>query len=271
MTSDRPDLQSAFGSLAPLRERPVPPQAEALALKRGYRAHPLDPTSAAGAEALVDIRSFGLRGENFYASRRNPPHYAPIPGSVAGLWVREGVAERLAGVDRRLGEEGLGLWLFDAWRPDRVQAYFHDVWMPAELRRRRPGLDEDRLRAEVSSYWSAPTTDRASPAPHLTGGAVDLSICWVDTAERLWMGSIFDDVSAIAHVDHFERNRSGDRLALSDDEARSNRRLLYWLMVEAGFCSNPTEWWHYSHGDQMWARLTGAEAALYGAAAAPTR
>jgi D-alanyl-D-alanine dipeptidase len=35
-------------------------------------------------------------------------------------------------------------------------------------------------------------------------------------------------------------------------------------MIEAGFAANPTEWWHFSFGDQMWAKLTGADAALYG-------
>jgi D-alanyl-D-alanine dipeptidase len=49
-------------------------------------------------------------------------------------------------------------------------------------------------------------------------------------------------------------------------EARSNRRLLYWLMTEGGFASNPNEWWHFSWGDQMWARLSGAEAAFFGPA-----
>ena len=35
----------------------------------------------------------------------------------------------------RLGQAGLELYLFDAWRPRAVQAYFHDVWMPQELQR----------------------------------------------------------------------------------------------------------------------------------------
>ena len=52
---------------------------------------------------------------------------------------------------------------------------------------------------------------------------------------------------------------------MSDEEARANRRILYWVMAEAGFANNPTEWWHYSWGDQMWAKLRGEPAALYGA------
>ena len=52
---------------------------------------------------------------------------------------------------------------------------------------------------------------------------------------------------------------------MSDEEARTNRRLLYWVMTEAGFANNPTEWWHYSWGDQLWARLMGRPHAHYGA------
>ncbi len=74
-------------------------------------------------------------------------------------------------------------------------------------------------------------------------------------------GSLFDELSPIAHSDHFE-NR--DDLGLSDAEARDNRRLLHWLMVEAGFAPNPNEWWHFSHGDQTWARVQGEPAAFYG-------
>ena len=57
--------------------------------------------------------------------------------------------------------------------------------------------------------------------------------------------------------------------SFSDEEARANRRLLHWLMVEEGFAGHPDEWWHFSWGDQMWAALTGAPAAHYGMATLP--
>src|SRR5688572_28053291 len=105
--------------------------------------------------------------------------------------------------------------------------------MPHALKARRPDLADQALELEVETYWAAPTTDLNSPAPHLTGGAVDLTLCWSDTNERLWMGSLFDDVSAIADLDHFEKVRSHE-VTVSDDEARANRRLLYWVMTDAG-------------------------------------
>ena len=74
-------------------------------------------------------------------------------------------------------------------------------------------------------------------------------------------------IAALAHTDWFEGPR-GDE-SFSAEEARANRRILYWAMARAGFVNHPEEWWHYSWGDQAWAAQTGADAALYGLAAAP--
>ena len=165
-------------------------------------------------------------------------------------------------MNARLAPLGLELYLFDAWRPRAVQAYFHDVWMPEELRRRGSTLTGDALTAEIERYWAAPSGDARSPAPHATGAATDLTLRWKD-GEMLWMGSLFDDVTALANRDRFE-NLASDSFSFSDEEARANRRLLHWLMLEEGFAGHPDEWWHFSWGDQLWAALTGAPAAHYG-------
>jgi D-alanyl-D-alanine dipeptidase len=80
------------------------------------------------------------------------------------------------------------------------------------------------------------------------------------------MGSLFDDASTLAHTAYFEDADTDAAFSFSNEEARANRRLLYWLMREAGFASNPTEWWHFSYGDQMWAQATGTPQALYAGA-----
>ncbi len=145
-----------------------------------------------------------------------------------------------------------------------VQAYFHDVWMPAEIRRRDPSLTGEALTREVERYWAAPSRDADSPAPHATGAAVDLTIRWTG-GEQLWMGSIFDDATALAHRDRFE-DLDDNAMSFSDEEARANRRLLHWIMAEEDFAGHPDEWWHFSWGDQLWAKLSGAAAAHYGLA-----
>ncbi|MCW3837376.1 M15 family metallopeptidase [Sphingomonas canadensis] len=252
---------SIFPNLQPLRERPIPAQHAVRERQSGYRAHPIAMDGAASREPLMPAEAFGLAGANYYHLTRNPPYYARIPGSVPYVAVREGVGRRLAAVQRRLAADGVALWLYDGWRPNAVQAYFYDRWIPDQAALRYG--TEEGLRA-MRGYWSRPTTDPLSPAPHLTGGAIDLTLCWADSREPLWMGSLFDDVTPVAHLDHFEAPIAG--ISYSDEEARANRRLLYWAMAEQGFLANPTEWWHFSFGDQMWAKVTGEPAALYGPA-----
>jgi len=140
--------------------------------------------------------------------------------------------------------------------------------VPQELKRRQPELSGEALTRAVERYWARPTTDAASPAPHATGGAIDLTARWIG-AEQLFMGSLFDDPSEVSHRDRFE-NLNPASLSFSDEEARANRRLLHWVMTEEGFAGHPDEWWHFSWGAQLWAKLTGAPAALYSEAESPT-
>ena len=254
-----------FGALEELRSRPIGDLAAARAARRDFRTRvPIRRDNALYGERLLEAREVGLSGVNFYFSDRNPPYWQRIAGATERLLLRASVAERLGKVNQRAASAGLELFLFDAWRPRAVQAYFHDVWMPGELTRRDPSLTGARLTEEVERYWAAPSTDENSPAPHATGGAVDLTLRFKD-GEALWMGSLFDDVTQLAARDRFE-TLSPDNFSFSDQEARANRRLLHWLLTEEGFAGHTDEWWHFSWGDQMWAALTGADAAHYGLA-----
>jgi D-alanyl-D-alanine dipeptidase len=249
---------------AALRDRPIPDQDVARAARVDFRHKiPIDEKHALYGEPLVDVRSLGIAGENFYHLERNPPYWRRIEGSVPDLRLRRTVAGKLAAVNARLKREGLELFLFDGWRPRAVQAYFHDVWMPAELQRRNPALDGDALAREVERYWAAPTDDPLLPAPHSTGAACDLTLRLIG-GEPLWMGSIFDDATPLAHRDRFEGEDGA--MAFSDEEARANRRILHWVMTEEDFAGHPDEWWHFSWGDQLWAALTGETSAFYGLA-----
>jgi zinc D-Ala-D-Ala dipeptidase len=255
-----------FKSLQALRDRPIGAQAAARTARKGCRERiAIRRDNRLFAEVLVEAGDWNLKGENFYASERNPPYWQSVAGATDKLLLRRSVAEKLVRVNARAAEADLELFLFDAWRPRAVQAFFHDVWMPRELQRRNPGLSGGALTEEVERYWAAPSGDENSPAPHATGGAVDLTLRWKN-GDALWMGSLFDDVTQLANRDRFE-NLTDESFSFSDEEARANRRLLHWLMAEEDFAAHPDEWWHFSWGDQMWAALRGAPHAHYGAAA----
>ena len=259
-------MNAFFQALENLRQKPIPDLQSLQERKKNYRTHPIDRASGLYEEKLVEIRDFGIEGENYYCRTDNPPYYEAAPGAIDKLFLRESVAIRLRTVDQKLRACGLRVHVHDAIRPLAVQAYFHDVWMPRRVRERQPNFSNQETIAEVEKYWAAPTTSPDSPAPHSTGGAVDLTICKLRNGEPLYMGSIFDDATELAHTDHFERAAQDALGHFSDAEARENRRLLYWLMTGEGFANNPHEWWHFSWGDQMWAKLTGAKAAVFGPA-----
>jgi D-alanyl-D-alanine dipeptidase len=260
---------SLFGALEELRLRPIENQAAARARKVNFRARNIDRANTCYLEELIDLRDLGVAGENYYYTPRNPPYWRRIEGAIPDLLVRGSVGDKLVRVNAILGLAELELYVFDAWRPAQVQAYFHDVWMPAELKRRDPELSGIALIEEVERYWAAPSIDEDSPAPHATGAALDLTIRWIGS-DQLWMGSIFDDVTKLAHRDRFEIE-SPNGLSFSDDEARANRRLLHAVMSDAGFAGHPDEWWHFSWGDQLWCALTETPSAHYGLATAPNR
>nr|WP_298377138.1 M15 family metallopeptidase [uncultured Halomonas sp.] len=191
------------------------------------------------------------------------PVYAKqdIPGAVGDCYVREEVYRRLLGVARSL-PEGLGLVVLDGWRPWRVQQYLFDTLFEA-IRTRHPDADDDELLARTREFVSVPSTDSNAPSPHLTGGAVDVTLCDEDGL-LLDMGTLFDEAVPASHSDYLER--LGDDLDERQRLARDRRRLLYHVMHEQGFTNLPSEWWHFDFGDQLWALYGGHERALYGPA-----
>nr|WP_300313881.1 M15 family metallopeptidase [Halomonas sp.] len=188
------------------------------------------------------------------------PAYARmgIPGAINECHLREGVYRRLLAVARSL-PPGLTLLVLDGWRPWRVQEYLFEALSEA-IREIHPAISDDELLERTREFVALPSQSADAPSPHLTGGAVDVTLCDADGLP-LPMGTLFDAVLPTSHTAAFE-NRTG----LNDDEraARDNRRLLYHAMTAQGFTNLPSEWWHFDFGDQLWAHYSGQSEALYG-------
>ncbi len=237
--------------------------------KENYRKFPINFENEFFKEDVFEIRKFGIAGDNFYFRKDNPPYFERIPNSIPDLFLRKTVIEKLQRVNERLSKLDLALYAFDCYRPIEVQNYFYDFWFPNYLKKVNPKLSGKELEKEVAKYWakgakSSSEVDLNSPSPHSTGGAIDLTIRRKN-GEHLFMGSIFDDVTAVSNTDFFEQKLAKTQLSFSDQEALQNRRFLYWLMAEEDFVNNPTEWWHFSYGDQMWAKISGKKSAIYSA------
>jgi len=144
---------------------------------------------------------------------------ANIPGANRDLYLRETVAQMLCQAVELLPED-MGLAIFDGLRPMAVQQALFDDYK-ARLAAQHPDWDEDALIQATCRFVAYPDLDR--PSGHLTGGAVDLTLC---RGGELWdMGTEFDDFRSIAGTRYFER----DGLTDEEKRIRDNRRILYHL------------------------------------------
>ena len=188
---------------------------------------------------------------------------APYGTSGNPFQLRLGVVQRLLDAQQRLIEHdpSLRLSIFDAWRPIAVQAFMVDHSIAELCRDRgvevRSGDAFDQVLADVGRFWAAPSRDPATPPPHSTGAAVDLTLSSSD-GTLLAMGGEIDAIGAVSEPQHYAGRE--------DSEARrwhQRRQLLAEVMGSAGFVQHPNEWWHYSFGDQLWAWRKDAAVAVY--------
>ena len=188
---------------------------------------------------------------------------APYGASGNPFQLRLGVVQRLLEAQQRLIEHdpSLRLSIFDAWRPIAVQAFMVDHSIAELCRKRgvevRSGDAFDQVVADVGRFWAAPSRDPATPPPHSTGAAVDLTLSSRD-GTPLAMGGEIDAIGAVSEPQHYAGRE--------DSEARrwhQRRQLLAEVMGSAGFVQHPNEWWHYSFGDQLWAWRKAAAVAVY--------
>ncbi|MEO3809846.1 M15 family metallopeptidase [Sphaerisporangium sp. B11E5] len=193
-------------------------------------------------EPLVDLREEKII--------RVDTRLADLAGAYAH--VRLSVADRLTAAQTQL-PRGLRLLLVEGFRPYTLQeSYF--VNCMARMRRAHPGWTEKRLRTEAGKYVSPPDV-----APHVAGGAVDVTLCTADGTE-LPMGTEVNATPPEYGEECFTRS------PLIPDEARANRRILIDALTATGFVNYPTEWWHWSYGDRYWAFVVGAPHARFGPA-----
>ncbi len=187
----------------------------------------------------------------------NNYYRAGYPGTLPEIYTREVVRQRLEQVAAILAPS-FGLWIFDIFRSKKTQRFLYET-MRAEIKQKKPELDGAELEKETRKYVSHPDDPaRHWPAPHNTGGAVDLALFDLKTGEKLYFGGPFDLTDVISQTDYFEQDYDWRSATFTENqwmEARRNRRLLFHVMLEVGFTNYHAEWWHYDLGDSMWANL----------------
>ena len=173
---------------------------------------------------LLDIR---------YATENN--FVGQVLYGCARCFLRPAAAEAVLAAHQELKAEGLGLKMFDCYRPRDVQWRLWEIYP-------KPGYVADPRKGSI----------------HNRGGAVDLTI--VDsTGQELPMGTDFD----------FFGPRANHTFTDLPEEVLANRQKLKALMSKHGFSAIRSEWWHYNFraqeyelADEEWnckvdARLNG--------------
>ncbi len=187
----------------------------------------------------------------------DPAPYAQLGADYGGkspYQLRSGVVQALAQAQHALDQEAPGwkLQIFDAYRPLSVQQFMVDYTFE-QLRQASNAVhplnpsEQDELLAQVYQVWAMPSDDPATPPPHSTGAALDLTIV-DDQGQAITMGGEIDELSPRSLPQYYAH--SGDSL---EQNYHRHRRLLNRVMETAGFLRHPEEWWHFSLGDQFWA------------------
>ena len=143
---------------------------------------------------------------------------AKLPGYEANrAYLRAEAAAALAVVQEDLRLQGMGLKIFDAYRPIRAS----EAMVAWAQKVNRPDLLRDGYIAARSK--------------HNIGVAIDLTLINLATKSEITMGTPFDNFSAAAHT----KNSYG--------VIRKNRETLKRVMERQGFVNYEKEWWHYTY------------------------
>jgi D-alanyl-D-alanine dipeptidase len=148
-----------------------------------------------------------------YSTEQNFVKQPLYPRFTCVTFLRQTAANALASVQKELSKQGLGLKIFDAYRPYSVTVKFWEL------------IKDERYVANPSKG-----------SGHNRGLAVDLTIIELATGKELDMGTGFDNFTDTAHHTF---------TALPETVLR-NRKLLKDIMLKHGFKLLETEWWHYS-------------------------
>jgi zinc D-Ala-D-Ala dipeptidase len=169
------------------------------------------------AADLVDVRRYAksIQVEVRYATANNFTG-APLDGycQAQALMLRPR-ARALARVQRALRRRGLGLKVFDAYRPARASR--------AMVRWTRRTGNEELL----EDGYIAPKSN------HNLGSTVDLTLVRLDSGRQLDMGTAFDAFTRRANTTH-ARGR-----------VLRNRLILKNAMEDQAFVNYFREWWHF--------------------------
>ncbi len=161
---------------------------------------------------LIDLEKFvpGLVLDIRYATINN--FTGEKIYNLSKAYARKPVAEALKKIQLELKKEGLGIKIFDAYRPYKATVKFYEVY-------------------HDTTYVASPYRG----SRHNRGCALDLTIIKLETGEELHMPTGFDSF----------KKEAWPTSVVTDPIIKKNRAKLITVMEKHGFKVNSSEWWHY--------------------------
>jgi D-alanyl-D-alanine dipeptidase len=188
--------------------------------------------ACATGPGFVDATSFAptLVVELRYATRENFIG-TRVDGYEAPLCLLSVPAARaLAAAQGALEADGLGLIVWDCYRPQRAVDHFvrwsREPAEPSLAARHHPNVAKSELFAR--GYIAA-------RSGHSRGSTVDVGLVRLADGALLDCGTPFDFFDSRSHVD-----------ADVPTEARRHRQILQEAMQANGWATYPEEWWHFT-------------------------
>lgn len=158
----------------------------------------------------IDKYVTNIKTDFVYATANNFTHQ--ILYNKPRVYLRLAAAKALQAVANNLKTKGLGLLIYDAYRPYSVTKTMWQI------------VPDDRYAANP-----------AKGSGHNRGIAVDLTLYNLKTGLPLPMPTPFDDFTEKAHHNYMQL----------DSVVLANRQLLKTAMEQQSFKALDTEWWHY--------------------------
>lgn len=164
---------------------------------------------------LVELKSCvpNIRYALMYATNENFTGKRIYPKNTNQTYLVKDAANALVKVAEELEKIGMGILVWDAYRPHSATVKFWKL------------IHDER-------YVANPTKGSG----HNRGIAIDMTLYKLSSGDLIEMPTGFDNFSETAHHDFMHLNK----------EKVNNRSILKTVMEKNGFQSFQTEWWHYS-------------------------
>lgn len=156
----------------------------------------------------------------------------PITGyAAAQCMLTWQAAQALAEVQQQLKQQGLGLKVFDCYRPQRAVNEFI-AWSR--------DYSDQKMKQQYYPHINKEDVFKlgyvAMRSGHTRGSTIDLTLVKLKNKQEINMGTHFDFLDETSHPLASDISQS----------AQQNRLYLQKVMEENGFAPLDTEWWHFT-------------------------